>query len=172
LFSSQDSIADTRRKDGGLNYRYFLPRDYYATPEITYLSNTEQALEGRLTVKLGGGKFFVHTNKSYWGLSAGLSLLKESYTNDTDSRSSAELYAGTELNIFDSGDLNLLTNLYVYPSLTESKRFRSDFKFDLKYDFLSDFYIKLSVSLNYDNQPAVAGKETDYVYGISFGWEL
>jgi len=136
------------------------------------LSNTEQALEGRVTVKLGGGKFFIHTNRSYWGLSSGLSLLKETYTNDTESRSSAEIFVGTELNIFDFGNLNLLTNLYVYPSITESKRFRSDFNFNLKYDFLNDFYIKLSLSLNYDNQPAVAGKETDYVYGISFGWEL
>ncbi len=172
LLSSQDSISDTRRKDGGVNYRFYLPRDWYASPELTYLSNTEQALQSRVTAKLSLGKFIVHTNNLYWGVSAGTSLLKEAFTNDAESRNSAEMLLGTEVNLFDIGDLSFLSNLSVYPSLTEKKRFRSDFKIDAKYEFLDDFYIKFNLTLNYDNQPAVVGKETDYVYGISFGWEL
>ncbi len=172
LLSSQDSISDTRRVDGGLNYRFFLPRDWYASPELTYLSNTEQALKGRLTTKLGVGKFITHTNNSYWGVSGGTSVLKETFTNDTESRTSGELFIGTELNFFDIGDLSLLSNVFVYPSVTEKNRIRLDFKTDAKYEFLSDFYIKFSLTLNYDNQPAVVGKDTDYIYGISFGWEL
>ena len=82
-----------------------------------------------------------------------------------------EAYAGTELNIFDIGDLNLLSSLYVYPSLTESGRWRSDFKFDTKYDLPKDFYIKIGLTWNYDNRPAVEGKETDYVMAFSVGWE-
>lgn len=172
LFSSQDSISDTRRKDGGINYRFFLPRDWYAFPEVTYLSNTEQALKSRVTTKLGVGKFFVRSNSTYWGASAGVSVLRERFSNDTDSRTSSELFVSTEVNLFDVGDLSLLSNLTVYPSLTETNRFRSDFKLDAKYDFLSDFYVKFNFTLNYDNQPAVTGKDTDYIYGISFGWEL
>lgn len=172
LLSSQDSIEDTRRKDGGLNYRFYLPKEWYASPELTYLSNTEQALKSRITAKVGMGRFILRSNKSYWGLSAGLSLLKETFTNDTDSRNSGELFAGTEINLFDVGDFSLLSNVIVYPSLTEAKRFRTDFRIDAKYEFLDDFYVKFNLSLNYDNQPAVQGKETDYVYGISFGWEL
>lgn len=172
LFSSQDSISDTRRKDGGINYRFFLPNDWYAFPELTYLSNTEQALKSRVTTKLGVGKFFVRSNSTYWGASAGVSVLRERFSNDTDSRTSSELFVSTEVNLFDVGDISLLSNITVYPSLTESKRVRSDFKLDAKYDFLSDFYVKFNFTLNYDNQPAVAGKDTDYIYGISFGWEL
>jgi hypothetical protein len=55
------------------------------------------------------------------------------------------------LNIYDIGDLNMLTTLLAYPSLTEENRFRSDFTFDVKYDFLSDFYMKIGTILNYDN---------------------
>ncbi len=172
LSSSQDSISDTRRKDGGINYRFFLPHDWYAFPEVTYLSNTEQALKSRVTTKLGAGRFFVRSNKAYWGASGGISVLRERFTNDTESRTSSELFVGTELNFFDVGDINLLTNFTVYPSLTETNRIRSDFKLDVKYDFLSDFYVKFNFTLNYDNQPAVVGKDTDYIYGVSFGWEL
>jgi Protein of unknown function, DUF481 len=173
LFRSiQDSIAATRRNEAGINYIYYLPDDWYLMADGNYLSNTEQALKARYTGKLGAGKFLVHSNRSYWGLGGGLSINLESFTNDTPKRSSAEAYAGTQLNLFDTGDLSLLSTLYVYPSLTESGRVRSDFKVDTKYEFAQDFYLKFNLTLNYDNRPAVAGNETDYVYGLSLGWEL
>ena len=31
--------------------------------------------------------------------------------------------------------------------------------------------MKFGLTLNYDNRPAVVGKETDYVYVLSIGWE-
>lgn len=170
--SSQDSVSSTIREEGGMNFKYFLHKDWYILPEAAFLSNTEQALKPRVTAKLGAGRYFIHTNRAYWGWVGGLSLNKENFTNATPSKSSAEAYVGTELNMFDTGDLDLLTNLYVYPSLTESGRVRSDFKFDLKYEFYNDFYVKLNITYNYDNQPAIQGNESDYVYGFSVGWEL
>ena len=170
--SVQDSIAPTRRNEGGINYKFYLQHDWYLMTDINYLSNTEQALKARYTGKLGAGNFLIHSNHSYWGVGGGLSLNKESFTNGTASRSSAEVYGGTELNLFDTGDLSLLSTLYLYPSLTESGRFRSDFKVDTRYEFVSDFYIKFNLTLNYDNRPAIAGNEMDYVYGISVGWKL
>jgi hypothetical protein len=170
--SWQDSVAETKRTEAGASFTYFLPRDWYLLAALNTLANTEQALKMRLTAKLGGGKYLVHTNRSYWGLGAGFSFNNESFTNGTESRSSVEGYLGTEVNLFDIGDFSLFSNLYVYRSLTESDRWRSDFKLDMKYDLPLDFYVKFGVTLNYDNQPAVSGKETDYVYVFSIGWEL
>ena len=170
--SSQDSIADTKRTESGASFTYFLPKDWYAVASISTLSNTEQALKLRFTSKVGVGNYIVHTNKSYFGVGGGLSLNNESFTNNTPKRTSLEGYIGAEVNMFDVGDFSLLSNLYVYPSFTESGRWRTDFKLDAKYDLPLDFYIKFGVTLNYDNEPAVAGKETDYVYVFSVGWEL
>ena len=170
--SSQDSIAETKRTEAGASYTYFLQRDWYAVGSISTLSNTEQALDLRLTSKAGVGKYFVHTNRSYFGVGGGLSLNNESFTNNTPKRTSLEGYVGAEVNLFDIGDFSLLSNLYVYPSFTESGRWRTDFKLDTKYDLPLDFYIKLGITLNYDSEPAVKGKETDYVYVFSVGWEL
>jgi len=173
LFRSiQDSINPTSRNEGGLNYKYYLQHDWYLMADANYLSNTEQALNARYTGKLGAGKFLIHSNQSYWGLGGGFSMNLESFTNGTESQSSAEAYAGTELNLFDTGDLSLLSTLYVYPSLTESNRMRSDFRMDAKYEFTGDLYVKFNLTLNYDNRPAIPGNETDYVYGVSVGWEL
>jgi heat shock protein HspQ len=170
--SSQDSVSSTIRKEAGGNYRYFLKEDWYILPEATYLSNTEQALESRITAKFGVGRYINHTNQSYWGLIGGLSYNEENFTNATPHRNSVEAYAGSELNFFDTGDLSLFSTLYIYPSLTEKGRVRTDFNLDIKYEFYSDFYIKGNVDFNYDNQPAVVGNESDYVFGFAVGWEL
>ena len=170
--SSQDSVETTKRTDAGVSFKYYLQKDWFLATSLSFLANTEQALKLRTTGKLGAGKFFKHTNQTYWAAVGGLSLNNESFTNGTESRNSLEAYGGTELNMFDVGDLNLLSSLYVYPSLTESGRFRTDFRFDAKYDLPHDFYIKVGLTLNYDNKPAVTGKETDYVLGFSIGWEL
>ena len=170
--SSQDSVADTKRTEAGASFTYFLPKDWYLLAALNTLKNTEQALKLRFTAKAGGGKYLIHTNRSYWGLGAGGSYNNETFTNGTSARSSVEGYLGTEVNLFDIGDFSLLSNLYVYKSFTESGRWRSDFKLDTKYNLPLDFYIKFGITLNYDNQPAVVGKETDYVYVFSIGWQL
>jgi len=172
LRSKQDSVDATKRTESGASYTYFLPGDWYLNAALNSLSNTEQALKLRFTGRAGIGKFIVHTNRSYFGVGGGLSFNNETFTNGTPKRTSLEGYLGTEANLFDIGDFSLLSNLYVYPSFTESGRWRSDFKLDTKYDLPLDFYIKLGITINYDNRPAETGKETDYVYVFSVGWSL
>jgi len=171
-FSVQDSVAAIKRTEGNVNYTYFLPRDWYYVAALYFLSNTEQALKLRSTAKIGGGKLLLHTNRRYWGAGMGLSLLNETFFNETPSRVSAEVYLGSEVNLFDMGDVNLLTNVYVYRSITKEDRWRCDFKLDLKYDIFKDFYLKPGISLNYDNRPGEAGRELDYVILFNIGWEF
>jgi hypothetical protein len=188
LFSTQDNVPDIRRNDGGLGYRYFLPKDWYLSADLTFLSNTEQNLELRTTGKIGAGNYIIHSNKAYWGFGAGVAFNNETFNPDpetgirADGRQSFEGYVGTELNLYDIGDLNLFTNLTVYPSFTESGRLRTDFRFDAKYDdfLLDDFYIRAGFTLNYDNQPAgfdpdnpslTENQQVDYVFTTGFGWE-
>jgi len=107
------------------------------------------------------------------GVSTGGVWNDESFTDETiESKSSQEAFIGCQLEVFDISDLDLLTNVVVYPSLSESGRVRMDFKFDLKYDLPLDFYINLGFTLNYDNQPVEGAAESDYVLQTSFGWEL
>jgi putative salt-induced outer membrane protein YdiY len=170
--SSQDEINDIQRMDAGITYRYFLPRDWYPLVQISWLSNTEQNIDLRTITKLGLGKYLIHTNRTYWGVQGGVSFNNENFSNENGTRQSGESFFGTELNMYDIGDLNLLTNVVVYPSLTESRRLRVDYTFDAKYDLPLDFYFKLGFTLNYDNQPVENASTTDYVFQTTFGWEL
>ena len=188
LLTTQDDVADIQRNDAGLGFRYFLPADWNLAADIDLLSNTEQSLDLRTTGKIGVGNYIRRTNSSYWNISAGVAYTSETFspvfnpddgtTTTAPIRNSIEGFIGTELNLYDIGDLNLLTNLIVYPTIVsdatvEPGRIRTDFRFDAKYDdlFIKDFYIRAGYTLNYDNRPVEAGKEIDYIFTTGFGWE-
>lgn len=174
LYSVQDNTDKIERIDGGLSFRYFLPRDWYPLISLNFLSNTEQKLALRSTGQVGMGKYVIHTNSTYWGFMLGVNYnIEDYYTDSIPRRNSWEGMIGTELNLFDIGDLNLLTKLNAYPSFTESGRWRADFDFNARYEmpFDDDFYIKAGVTFNYDNQPVEGASDLDYVLHTGFGWE-
>ncbi len=178
LFSRQDNTDNIDRTEAGISSRYFLPKDWYPLVSVDFLSSTELNLDLRTTAKMGMGKYVVHTNKSYWGFVVGANYNNENYFTDSAStepiqdRRSMEAFLSTEFNMFNMGDLDLLSGLTAYPSLTESGRWRVDFKIETRYEmwFDDDFYIKLSYSLNYDNQPPESATDLDYVLQTGFGW--
>jgi len=168
--SRQDDVEDIQRNDAAVTFYYFLPKDWYVPVSATFLSNTEQKIDLRLLGKLGIGKYVIHTNVAYWGFSAGANVNYENYDDEVDGRTSWEAFIGSELNLFDIGDLSLVTRAVAYPSLTESGRIRADFSLDVKYDLPYDFYIQLGYTLNYDNGAVEGTPEGDYVFQTTFGW--
>lgn len=174
LYSTQDNSDKIKRMDGGLSFRYFLPKDYYPLISINFLSNTEQKIRLRTTSQLAMGKYLIHTNSSYWGVLVGGNINNEEYYTDSiPGKKSIEGMLGSELNLFDIGDLNLMTKVYAYPSFTEAGRWRVDLDMDVKYEmpFDDDFYIKVGVNFNYDNQPVEGASDIDYIFHTGFGWE-
>ncbi|GGF30784.1 DUF481 domain-containing protein [Echinicola rosea] len=170
--SNQDEVEPTRREDANLNYKKFLPKDFYVPANYGYLSNTEQLIDVRSTFSAGLGKYIVHTNDSYFGVETGVSYLNEVYTTEDPRKNSMEAYFGAELNLYDIGDLTLLTRGTVYPGITEGGRWRVDYNIDTKYDLPLDLYVKVGFSLNFDNQPVEGAGKADYVLQTGLGWEL
>jgi hypothetical protein len=171
LYSVQDETDPIRRIDGGLAYRYYLPKDWYLPADISFLSNSEQLIELRTNGRIGIGRYLIHTNNAYWGFSVGSSFVNETFSSDEPEKNSLEGFFGSELNLYDIGDLSLLTKVVAYPSITESGRWRGDFVFDTKYDLPLDFYLKIGFTLNFDNQPVEGAPESDYVFSTGVGWE-
>ncbi len=173
VHNAQDSVESTQRTDVKLGYSYFIGKNWFLSISANFLQNDEQKLKLRSTPKVGIGNFLVQTNYVYLSLSGGAAWNNETYTDPTiESRSSAEAYLGIEYNMFDFGDLSLLTNLFAYKSLDQTSRYRTDFKFDIKYDLPYDFYVKLGYTLNYDSKPVEGASQSDYVLQTTFGWEL
>lgn len=170
--SNQSNTDEIHRTDANVVFKYFFKKNKYLLYSAEYLANSEQEIDIRLTNKLGVGNYFVHNNRMYFALGAGAAWNKEDYFNNENNRNSAELFGAAELNIFDFEDFSLLSSLYVYPSLSESKRIRTDFKIDLKYDLPLDIFIKLGLTYNYDSKPVENTSKDDYVLQTTLGWDL
>jgi putative salt-induced outer membrane protein YdiY len=172
LNSSQNDVEDISRTDASLELRRILPSRWYLLGNVSFLSNTEQALEGRISNSLGAGKLLISSTKLYLGLAGGINYNIENFTDSTPDRTSLEAFTSLTYDMFDFKDFDLNSGLKIYPSLSESKRIRLDYNLNLKYDLPLDFYIKLGFTLNYDNQPADEGNEIDYIFTSGFGWEF
>lgn len=178
LNSRQDGVDEIERRDYGATFQYYPRKKWYLYANMSWFSNTEQAIELRYSAKIGAGRSIIENNKATWGILIGVQPLNERFNDGvTPENQSTEAFIGTQWNLFDTGDLSFLGSLFAYPSLTQEdaltgeSRFRTDFTFDVKYDLPYDFYIKTGLTLNYDNQ-AVTGNDTDYVWNLGFGWEL
>ncbi len=170
IISSQDEVEDIRRGDGNITFKYVLPREWFVVAQNDFLYNTEQLLDLRSNTMLGFGRYLIRTNFMYWNAYTGVSFNNEDYEGEGNDRQSGESWLGSELNLYDIEDFSLLTNVIVYPSLTESGRVRVDYRIDLKYDLPLDFYIKTGFTLNYDNQPVAGAATSDYIWQTTFGW--
>jgi len=170
IVSSQDDVEDIERGDGNITLKYVLPHEWFVIAQNDFLYNTEQLLDLRSNAMLGIGKYLIRTNQLYWSVFTGVSYNIENYEGTENDRRSGESWLGSELNLYDIEDFSLLTNVIVYPSLTENRRVRVDYRIDLKYDLPFDFYIKTGFTLNYDNQPIEGATRSDYIWQTTFGW--
>ena len=66
----------------------------------------------------------------------------------------------------------MFTQANFYPSFSQGGRYRLDLNGNLKYDLPLDFYIKMSITYNYDSKPTEGATDSDYVFTTSFGWEF
>ena len=172
LQSHQDEIDPIKRIESEFVFQYILRNNWYLIPSVNYLSNTEQKLKYRWNLQLGIGNYLIRTNQAYWGVKAGLNSNQEAFTDGSDDNQSWEGLFGTELNLFDTGDLNIFTTVIAYPGITEKGRWRTDANLKFKYDLPLDFYVKIDFSANYDNMPREGANDIDFVTTFGVGWEL
>ena len=172
LIANQDNTEEVQRTNINLGLTRMISDKWYIRGTGSFLSNTEQNLEGRYSARLGGGRLLANTSKLAFGVTAGFNYNVETYQDPTLDKESTELYLSTSLNMFDFKDFSLNTRLDVYPSLSEGGRLRIDYILNTKYDLPYDFYVKAEFQFNYDNQVAAGGSAFDYILNTGFGWSF
>jgi hypothetical protein len=172
LNTKQENANDTKRTDANADITRLFKRNLYLLGDISFLSNTAQALTSRISPSLSFGKLITSNSKLNLGVSAGYSYNIEKYEGENTVRTSSELLIATRLNIYNVKDFDLNTTLNISPSLSQSERIRLDYNIYLKYDLFWDFYIKTEFTLNYDSKPVFEGTEVDYIFTSGFGWKF
>ncbi len=163
--SSRSSKLDLSRLTWTDRAQYF--RALYGN----YEDNDELNLEYRISGGTGLGRYFLDTQRSRLLAAAGLQALTER-GDSGDRRESIEAFATGEYSLwrFDSPELDLRLSLDLYPSLTESGRFRGNTDLRLRWELIHDLFWDITAYGSYDNE---ADSERRFDYGVTtgVGWE-
>jgi len=170
--TDQETTASTR-----INVNRMVWTDRQAVYRVFFgghETNDELALDQRITVGAGLGRYFVDTNNLTFNGGAGLQALTERGTDGSQQESvEAVLFATFSRWRFDSPELDLSIDGQLFPSLSERGRLRADTNATLRWEIVSDLYWNLSAWGSYDNESVDAeGGEFDWGITTGLGWSF
>jgi len=135
----------------------------------------DQALgiDARLTAGAALGRRFVQSSFTELTGIAGIVGTEEWVVDSPTAKASVEAVLGGTWQVFKFVDpkTRLDFGLYVFPSITESGRYRSTGNLALTHKFPHDFTLGLTGYLSYDNQPPdPTADKSDYGVTLNVGW--
>jgi len=176
LNSTRDPSQGTIDRDSiKYGYRWLQPGNHFWTGLTTLERNEETGIEARLLVGGGYGSYFLQTSSNEVAALVGLGASREWATGATGDRTSLEGILGAEWRVFDfaTPKTNLTAKAILFPSLTESGRYRTDTSLSLRREIVSDFYLDLSFYQSYDSDPPDTDAEhSDYGVITSLGYSF
>jgi len=159
----------------GYTYQWLLEQQRFISGLTLLERNEETGVEARAQLGAAIGQYFVQTSKSELSAMVGAALTQEWATGTEDSQRSIEGILGANWRIFkfNSPTVTLNSTALVFPSLTDSGRYRTNLNISLRRELVKDFYLDLSFYHSYDNEPPDVNAETsDYGLTTSLGYSF
>lgn len=176
LNSTDDPAQGTLDRDSiEYGYRWLQPGGQFWTGITALERNEETGIEARLLVGGGYGRYFLQTSTTEVAALLGLGAIREWATGEDENQQSLEGILGFDWRIFDfaTPKTNLTAKVLVYPSLTESGRYRTDTSISLRREIITDFFVDLSLFQTYDSDPPdVLAEKSDYGLITSLGYSF
>ena len=170
--TTQDGANDTQRYDVIGQVRHFLAQRWFMQETLQFESNDELALDLRTSLGASYGRYLVQSREHEWSVYAGANLTDEREVAQESTRN-VEAVFGTEYAFFryDTPERNVVADLVVLPSLTESGRVRMGAKLRFRWEIIKDFFFEVSAYGMYDNRPGpYAASHSDYGTETSLGF--
>jgi len=174
--STRDPAQGTIDRDSvRYGYRWLQPAGRFWAGLTSFERNEQTGIDARVMVGGGYGSYFLQTSSNEVALLAGLGATREWATGEADNQSSLEGILGGDWRVFDfaSPKTSLTARAVVFPSLTESGRYRTEANISLRREIISDFYLDLSLYHTYDSDPPdVLAETSDYGVVTSLGYSF
>lgn len=136
--------------------------------------NDELDVDLRLLAGAGLGKYFIQNNRRIWLMAGGLGVARQENgdgTSDTDLEGIFQTRYDAFL--YDTPKLDLTANLYVFPSITDAGRVRSNYDITLSKEFIEDLFLDLTFGGSYDSDPASDDADkSDYSITTGLSYEF
>ena len=174
--STKDPVQGTLDRDTvSFNYQWLREHQQFWAGLSSLERNEETGIEARLTLGGGLGKYFVQTPRSELAGLFGLVVSNEWATGSQDRQQSIEGLLGGNWRIFkfNTPKVSLDASVALYPSITQSGRYRTTGNLSLRREIVSDFYLDLSLYQSYDSDPPdVNAEKSDYGITTSLGYSF
>jgi putative salt-induced outer membrane protein YdiY len=172
-FDSQTNAKNTNRFTFDSQYGRLLTSKWIAGGLFSLLKSNQQNLQLRSTYGGGFGRKVVQTDKTSLTLIAGTAYSHESYVPQSGTepvRDSAESLFGITFSTFRFKTLNLNSQTFFFPSLSEPGRLRISSQSNLRIELVRNFYWNFQLYENYDTRPPTDTPKNDLGVTTSLGW--
>jgi putative salt-induced outer membrane protein YdiY len=172
-FSSQTNAENTNRFTFDSQYARKLTNKWLAVGLFSLLKSNQQDLELRTTYGGGFGRKLVQTDKTALTVIGGAAYSHESYFPQASTepvRNNAESLLGLTFSTFRFKTLNLNSQTFLFPSLTDPGRLRLSSQSNLRIELVRNFYWSLELYENYDTRPPINAPKNDLGVTTSLGW--
>jgi len=137
--------------------------------------NEELALDVRVLAGLAYGRYLKHTTRTEVAVFGGLAVNREDFGDPEGPEGEVEALGVLQLSVFtfDTPETQLDLGFFVYPSLTQSGRYRAELDLTLRKEIVEDFFWTLSLYDSFDSQPPIEGLERNdwwLVTGLGWSW--
>ncbi len=175
LSTKSPDSGTTDRDQIANSTRFLRPGKNYWVALSSLERNEELGIEGRLQLGAAVGRHFLQ--KPIYEITGivGLSFNQEWITGQEGGQQSVEGVLGADWRIFKFSDPEtaLTSSINVYPSITESGRWRSELNLVLTRELFDDFTLDLTYYNSYDSDPPDAtAAGSDYGIVTGFGYKF
>jgi putative salt-induced outer membrane protein YdiY len=172
-FSSQANAQNTNRFTFDSQYARTLTNHWLAAGLFSLLKSNQQDLELRSTYGGGIGRKLVQTDRTALTLLGGAAFSHESYVPQPGTepiRNNVESLFGVTFSTFRFKTLNLNSQTFAFPSLSDPGRLRISSQSNLRIELVRNFYWNFQLYENYDSRPPVSAPKNDLGITNSIGW--
>ena len=152
----------------------FLRDDWFWTGGGNIATNDELGLDLRVLLGGGVGRYFLQTPYQEFFAALGIGVSREEFS-DGQTQESVEgiLALSYDLYKFEDPEIDIATELTIYPSFTISGRVRTDAGIRMRYEIIEDLYYELSAQHTHDNEPqSVGARNSDWSIVTSLGYSF
>jgi len=170
----REQTDSTRRLQAGLTLDETLTRANFATIMGQFSNNSELNLLQRYLGGGGIGHYFVRTNRVMLSAVAGGAFSLERYAG-SPRRKEGDALLSVNNQVFKlySPKLDISSYFRLWPSLSESGRFRIDADTKIKIEVLKDMFVSFTFFDNYDRKnPTTSKPLNDYGVTMSLGYSF
>lgn len=170
--SSAAEQETSKNNSLGFAQDWFLGHQYAAGGSLQFQQNDELGIDFRTLIGANGTRVIVQSLRQRLTASVGLSLNRENVTDQEDT-SSVEAMLSVDWSIYKykSPKTTFYFRWFVYPSLTESGRVRSQVDANLRQELVKDFFLDFTGFYSFDSQPPNEDAASDdYMISMGLGW--